>query len=594
MLLAGTDGSEQVTGEFVATLLSVNVGRPRDVAWRGRTVYTGIWKAPVDGPIMARRLNLDGDGQGDLNGHGGEQRAVMVYQAESYQHWGEFLGRSDLSYGIFGENFTVGGLADDEVCIGDRYRIGAAEFEVTQPRTTCYRVGVRLNEPRMASLLVGHHRPGFYFRVLREGLVQAGDEIVKVGTAPERVSVSSTDALLYLPGADLAAMRRLLTVPALSPGWQGSFRDLDDQADSADHRPDQRPETTAPAWAGFRRMRVARLVRETDAVTSVYLQAVGDVALPVPRPGQYVTVRLGGAGDPAPVRSYSLSAFGPDSYRISVKRESRGVASGYIGTTLAAGAELDVAAPRGEFVLADGAGPVVLLSAGIGQTPVLAMLRSLAEVGSTRAVWWLHTAARPSTQAFAYEADQLVRSLPNARSQVFYTADAGGRSGSGVVQGRLDRAALAGLDLPVEATVYLCGPTGFMDAMAAALADLGLAPSRIHTEVFASLSAINPGVVATDRPAPHAPAVGGTGPMITFARAGVTAAFDEDLSSLLEMAEACDVPTRWSCRTGVCHTCSTPILSGSVSYAIDPLTEPDSGQVLLCCTRPDSAVVLDL
>src|SRR6195952_649898 len=163
----------------MATLLSVNVGQPRDISWNGRFVHTGIWKAPVHGAVMARRLNLDGDGQGDLAGHGGEQRAVMVYQAESYQYWQRFLHRSDLDWGIFGENFTVDGLPDDEVCIGDRYRIGEAEFEVTQPRTTCYRVGMRLGQPRMAALLVAEHRPGFYLRVLREGRVRAGDDIVK-------------------------------------------------------------------------------------------------------------------------------------------------------------------------------------------------------------------------------------------------------------------------------------------------------------------------------------------------------------------------------------------------------------------------------
>src|ERR1700709_2107280 len=168
----------------MATLVSVNVGMPDDVEWRGRTVHTGVWKRPVTGPRRVRRLNLDGDGQGDLSGHGGEQRAVMVYQAESYRHWGEYLGRSDLGYGIFGENFTVDGLPDDEVCIGDRYRIGTAEFEVTQPRTTCYRGGLRLGEPQMAALLISHRRPGFYLRVRREGLVQAGDAIVKVGAGP--------------------------------------------------------------------------------------------------------------------------------------------------------------------------------------------------------------------------------------------------------------------------------------------------------------------------------------------------------------------------------------------------------------------------
>ena len=578
----------------MSKLLSVNVGRPRDVAWQGRTVYTGIWKEPVDGPVMARRMNLDGDGQGDLNGHGGEQRAVMVYQAESYQHWSDYLGRSDLSYGIFGENFTVEGLPDDEVFIGDRYRIGDAEFEVTQPRTTCYRVGVRLDEPRMPSLLVAHQRPGFYFRVLREGMVQAGDEIMKVGSSSEQVSVSSTDALLYLPGADIDTMRRLLTVPALSPGWQGSFRDLIDQAGGTDPQRKGRPIPTAPAWDGFRRMRVARLVRETDTVTSVYLEPLEDDVLSTPLPGQYVTVRLAGAGDPAPVRSYSLSAFSSGGFRISVKREGRGVASGYIATTLATGEEIDVAAPRGEFFLSGGSGPVVLLSAGIGVTPVLAMLRALADEGSTRSVWWLHTTERLSTQALAHEADQFVRLLPNGRSCVFYTADADGRSGPGITQGRLDRSALVQLGLPMDADVYLCGPGGFMDAMTAALTDLGLAPSRIHTEVFASLSAINPGVVGANRPAPHAPTVAGSGPMITFARAGITAAFNTDLFSLLEMAEACDVPTRWACRTGVCHTCSTPILSGQVAYSIDPLTEPEASQVLLCCIRPESDVVLDL
>src|SRR5690349_1069378 len=196
-------------------VLSVNVGMPKNVPWQGKTVYTGVWKQPVSGPVMVRRLNLDGDGQGDLNGHGGEQRAVMVYQAQSYEHWRSHLGRTDLTWGIFGENFTVDGLPDDQVCIGDRYRIGDAEFEVTQPRVSCYRVGLRLDEPRMPALLVAHHRPGFYFRVLREGHVESGDEIVKIGTAAEQISVAATDAQLYLPDPDVDTMRRLLRVPAL-------------------------------------------------------------------------------------------------------------------------------------------------------------------------------------------------------------------------------------------------------------------------------------------------------------------------------------------------------------------------------------------
>src|SRR5216117_2218684 len=190
----------QYTDRLSGSLLSVNVGLPQDVTWKARTVHTAVWKRPVAGPRMVRRLNIDGDGQGDLAGHGGEHRAVFVYQIEAYQYWQAQLGRDDFTYGQFGENFTVQGLADDQVCIGDRYRIGEAVFEVTQPRVTCYRVGIRMGDPRVPALLVSHHRPGFYFRVLREGTVQAGDEIVQVAAGPEGMTAAEVDGLLYLPG----------------------------------------------------------------------------------------------------------------------------------------------------------------------------------------------------------------------------------------------------------------------------------------------------------------------------------------------------------------------------------------------------------
>src|SRR5579859_7045857 len=208
----------------VGRLLSVNVGLPRDIEWEGRTVHTGIWKSPVGGPQVVRRLNIDGDGQGDLQGHGGVNRAVYVYQIESHHYWAQFLKRDDFGYGQFGENFTVEGLTDDDVCIGDRYRIGSALFEVSQPRVTCYRIGIRMDEPRMPALLVAHHRPGFYFRVLEEGEVGAGDQIAKVADGPERMSVAEVDALLYLSGHTREQLVRALRIPALSTGWQSSLQ----------------------------------------------------------------------------------------------------------------------------------------------------------------------------------------------------------------------------------------------------------------------------------------------------------------------------------------------------------------------------------
>src|SRR6201997_4567028 len=295
----------------MARLLSVNVGLPREVTWQGKTVRTGVWKSPVQGPRMVRRLNIDGDGQGDLAGHGGEHRAVFVYQIDSYRYWQQRLGRSDFGYGQFGENFTVDGLSDDEVCIGDRYRIGGAVFEVTQPRVTCYRVGIRMNEPRMPALLVAHRRPGFYFRVLQEGEVGAGDDIVKIADGPERITVAEIDALLYLPGHSRKELQRALRVPALSKGWQGSFQAMlpqDLSPKTGVGNPGLAEEEPAPAWPGFRPMRVANIHKESDSVTSLILKPSDGQPLPAFEAGLFVVLRLRlDPGKPPVLRSYSLS-----------------------------------------------------------------------------------------------------------------------------------------------------------------------------------------------------------------------------------------------------------------------------------------------
>src|SRR5512133_3011780 len=326
---------------MVGKLLSVNVGMPKDVSWRGKTVFTGVYKDPVSGPRRVRRLNVDGDGQGDLGGHGGEQRAVFVYQIDSYRYWERELDRSDFVYGQFGENFTVEGLSDDEVCIGDRYRIGTAVFEVTQPRVTCYRVGLRMDDPRIPALLVSHRRPGFYFRVLEEGDVEAGDEIVKLPSGPERLTVVEIDTLLYLPGHPRQQLLRALRIPALSPGWQGSFRALlEDQAGSGNAG--LSATSPPPAWPGFRPLSVTGIEPESDSVISIRLEDPDGAPLPPAQPGQYLTLRIRPDDDSASVlRNYSLSGP-PDAghYRITVKREQDGTASGYLHTRLRVGDQL--------------------------------------------------------------------------------------------------------------------------------------------------------------------------------------------------------------------------------------------------------------
>jgi ferredoxin-NADP reductase/MOSC domain-containing protein YiiM len=563
-------------------LLSVNVGMPKDVSWQGRTVFTGVFKDPVSGPARVRKLNIDGDGQGDLAGHGGEQRAVFVYQMDSYRHWERELGRSDFVYGQFGENFTLDGLNDDEVCIGDRYRIGSALFEVSQPRVTCYRVGIRMDEPRIPALLVSHHRPGFYFRVLEEGDVQAGDEIVKVAAGEEQMAVAEVDALLYLPGHPRQQLLRALRIPALSGGWQTSFRAL---LDGEGGNPGLAVTSPPPAWAGFRRLTVAGIEPESDSVISIRLADPGGAALPAARAGQYLTLKI--PSEPRSLlRNYSMSGPpGAASYRITVKREPDGAASGYLHSRLAVGDQLDIAAPRGTFILDHTAAPVLLISAGIGATPVLAMLHALAQEHSEREIWWLHSARSAREQSFAAEASALLDSLPNVHTHIYY-------SGTG---GRLTASVLAELEPPRDAEAYLCGPTPFMEEISAGLAAIGLDASHIHTEPFGPAASVTPGIAVVPARTPHPPSgEPGGGPTIEFARSNLAIPWSGDYASLLELAEACDVPVRWSCRTGVCHSCETTLIAGAVDYDPDPVEPPADGSALICCSRPHEGVVLDL
>jgi ferredoxin-NADP reductase/MOSC domain-containing protein YiiM len=582
-------------------LLSVNVGLPRDVTWNGKTVRTSVWKSPVNGRRMVRKLDIDGNGQADLAGHGGENRAVFVYQMDSYHYWKGFLGRNDFTFGQFGENFTVDGLPDNEVCIGDRYRIGDAIFEVSQPRVTCYRVGIRMNEPRMPALLVEHHRPGFYFRVLQEGEVGAGDDIVKIADGPERFSVADIDALLYLPGQTTEQLQRALRIPALSKGWQGSFQAMlqqDLSPKTAAGNPGLADEEQAPAWQGFRQMRVTQIRKESASVTSFVLSPSDAQPLPVFQAGQFVVLRiLVDPGKPPVLRSYSLSDLpAADHLRISVKSELNGIGSSFLCNHAREGDLLDVSAPRGSFTLHPGQNPVVLLSAGVGATPVMSMLHALAAEESQRNIWWIYGARNSADHPFAEESRSLVKQLSRGREYIVYSRPAvTDQVGADFnAPGHIDTALLAKIGVLQGSDFYLCGPTSFLQSMRDGLQTWGVPAGNVHTEIFGSLDAITPGMAQVVH-APHPPqGPPGSGPPVSFARSGITAAWDPKFASLLELAEACDVPVRWSCRAGVCHTCMTGLIGGSITYNPEPLEKPAPGNVLVCCSRPNAGVTLDL
>ena len=361
-------------------LVAVNVGQPRELPWRGGTLRSSIVKRPVAGRVWVDRLNVAGDTQADLIGHGGEHRAVFVYQLESHHYWEHFLGRELEGPGQFGENFTVEGLSDEEVCIGDRYAVGSAIFEVTQPRVTCVKVGVRLGEPRMPALLTGHGRPGFYFRVLVPGEVRAGDVIRLVHRETDAPSVRRTSDLLYSSDHDPKDLRRAIAVAALAEGWRTSLQALLEAGQGAGN-PGLAGVRETPPWLGFRPFKVAAVSEPAQDVRALTLVPGDGGSVPGHRGGQFVPVRIPGPDGEGRVRSYSLSAAADGQrLRLSVKRV--GAVSARVHQ-LRAGETIELGAPRGEFVTdAGGAQPLALISAGIGVTPLLAILATWLRQGA--------------------------------------------------------------------------------------------------------------------------------------------------------------------------------------------------------------------
>ena len=355
-----------------------------------------------------------------------------------------------------------------------------------------------------------------------------------------------------------------------------------------------------PRRPGFRALEVAHIERESVDVISLSLQPTDGRPLPTALPGQFVVLRLRPtATAPALYRSYSLSgAPSTERYRISVKIEPHAAAGTYLGSRVRSGDRLDVSAPRGSFTLQPGDAPVVLLSAGIGATPVLAMLHALAASGAAREVWWLHGARNGRSHPFADETRRLFVTLARCKNYILYSKpDVTDRLGRDFDEaGHLTISVLDALGAPRGADFYLCGPSRFMSDLTSGLRAWNVAAERIHTEIFAGAESSTPGVVATAPRRPHLPGGDpGTGALVSFARSGIAVRWKESAyQSLLELAEACDVPVRWSCRTGVCHSCESSLVFGAVAYEPDPLDPPAEGNVLICCSRPRADVVIDI
>jgi ferredoxin-NADP reductase/MOSC domain-containing protein YiiM len=571
-------------------LLSVNVSLPKQVPYQGKIITTGIFKEPVSDRVMVHALNIQGDGQADRKVHGGRDMAVYAYPFEHYEFWEETLGRSGFPFGQFGENLTVEGLTEETVRIGDVFRVGDALLQVTQPRIPCYKLALRMGEGAdFPKRFQDSGRLGFYLRVIEEGEIGAGDLIERVDTDGWSLTIAEFIHSYLHKSHEPDSLRRMLASRDLGDAWHMYLENMLENAE---------PKSGPGGWEGYRTFVVDRKVPESETITSFYLVPEDGGPLPPFKPGQFLTFRLDIPGQSKPLtRTYTISDR-PDAdyYRVSIKRETPpGLSSNYFHDHVQPGARLCIKSPRGDFWLDPGDDtPVVLVSAGVGLTPMISMLNSIVAAGSGRPVWFIHGTRSGREHAMGEHVRSLAAERDNVHLHVRYSrpvpGDVEGNNHDGTGHVTVD--ILKELLPPAAYDFYLCGPTPFMKSLYNGLLDWGVAEGRIHYEFFGPASVLKAGAgkaptqVTGDRGSPAFDVV--------FDQSGVTVAWDPGVDSILELAEAHGLRPDYNCRSGICHTCMCKLIEGEVTYVAEPADLPDPGYVLICCSRPKSNVIVDV
>ena len=576
-------------------LLSVNISLPKEITVKERTVRTGIFKEPVDRRVRVGSLNIDGDGQADLIGHGGPFRAVLVYSFENYAYWERELGQSGFEFGHFGENFTVDGMLDEDIHVGDVFRIGTALFEVSQPRVPCYKLAIKVGVEGFYNRILKSGRTGFYFRVLEEGEVGAGDVIERVSVDSIGMTVRRVSDLLYFEKDDLDRAKTTLRIKALSPGWKRSFEQRLAKAQVA-----------AKAEEKYRTLVVTRKVPESESITSFYLTPEDGEPLDPFLPGQFLPLKMNIPGQYKPVfRTYSLSDRpGTGHYRLTVKREPApsdrpdvypGVSSNYFHDHVEVGSKLIAKAPRGKFYLdPNGETSVALLSGGVGLTPLVSMLNAIVAAGSNRPTWFIHGSQNRKVHAMGEDVRRVAEENSNVHAHIRYSRpsaeDVVGRDYDD--EGHVEVELLKRLLPSNDCDFYLCGPTPFMRSLLNGLLAWGVPEPRIRYEFFGPASALNERakVATPKRVAEAAQCCSDTA--VTFSKSGVRANWNPSFESILDLAEANGLSPDYSCRSGICHTCMVEMEEGEVEYVLEPLDPPDEGSVLICVAKPTADVVV--
>ena len=579
-------------------VLSVNVGLPREVTWKEQPVTTGIFKEPVDGPVRIRTLNLEGDRQADLKVHGGWEKAVYAYPSEFYELWRQERPELDFPWGKFGENLTIEGLLDGEVNVGDCFRVGSALLIVTEPRLPCFKLGIKMGRDEFVAEFLERDLLGFYFAVVQEGIVEAGDPIVEVSRDPRGFKVTEVTRLYARDREDVDGLRRAVELDALPESWRNYFRKrlADLERKRAAHF---LPAPPPPAWTDFRPFEVRDKVRESEDVVSLYLRPSDGEPLPAYKPGQFLTLRVPTRnGDSPPIRSYSLSdSPKQDAYRVTVKRIAEGVAnaqgglvSSFLHDHVEVGDVLEVKAPAGLFTIepSENYRPVVLIGAGIGITPILAMLNSIVEHGRERETWVFYGVRDHRDRLAQQHLEELAARHPFVRLHVSYSRPV---EENGRVLGTFHRTGRITVELLQELLpasyydYYLCGPGEMMQSLAEGLRAWGVPDDRIHSEAFGP-AAIK---VAAETGSKRDVSL-----QVTFARSDLTTVWRNPDSPLLELAEDSGVSIPFGCRAGSCGTCVTKLVSGDVSYLHEPGAPLAEGEILTCVAVPETEVVLDV
>jgi ferredoxin-NADP reductase/MOSC domain-containing protein YiiM len=566
--------------------------------WRdvnGRQVFTSIVRPPSPGAI---RFGAEGP-EGNATAVHTEQ--VLAFSSEHYDHWTGVFGvlRRDWDWCHWGENITLSGLDENTLAVGAALAIGPeARFEVTSPRIPCFKLAWRIGQPDSAlAEIVASGRVGVYLRVLEPGAIQAGDEVRILSQDETAITVGDLSRLLTdMSVTDTALLRGVLANPALGGQARGMIRKrlarIEDQAEARRDR-----------WTGWRRFAIEQVTDEAVDTRSFHLRPLDGGPLAPPLAGQFLTVRLPvSAGQPDLVRTWSLSDHdvSAGAYRLTVKRLQGGVGSGALHA-LAPGAILEARPPAGRFTL-DRSGflRLVLISAGIGVTPMLAMLKAhAARRDEVPPVQWLQVVRDGASHALAADIRQAL-GRPQFERHLFYTSpgaddvagrdyDYAGRPTAAQLEAILRRPYVMNpfgrdIELPGEnGDFYICGPAAFEAEVREVLGRMGVPPDHIRSEAFAAAARSGLGSAV-----PSA--------RVVFRASGREAQWSaEDDLSLLELAEASGLAPAFSCRMGTCQTCEAPLVSGEVAYDPAPAVEAAPGRVLVCCARPASEVVeLDL